>query len=893
MLKKNKQAESTQEANLRQILSSMYEDEPEDYSKRIKRLNLQASSIFTKENAIKLFTLLILCNCAWIFTQYYISLRDLRPQIVSNNGFYIIISVMAPFILWIISTDVTYWQFHNRKIALFSIAVVNAVLTVTQPIYTLFWNIVVRLFFDIKTDEAFTKGMIIMLCQVMIFAGEAIIIFIIWHNLAPIFFDEMLLLRLKRFKLSHYVDTRKGKEYKYDLKIIKNLETAADIIIKECDRLVHMFINGASGTGKTSSIFEPAIANDMDKKLQNRKLRQDELLKMLLRKEAYYNAPTTDFQEYRVIPYEKYKKKHQDIYKKYPDCGMTVMAPNNAIIDDVIRLAEARNTIVYILDPAQTYNSPYVREVNINPFYIPLGLSERDRLIHINDAATIFAEVLIAVNEGSKTPDPYFSDISKSVTMNIATICMLARNIEGRQTNITEIQDCIVNFKELEKYIKIVENFYNMKVDYTESKAKKDNVEGLKDKISVGKKDKKTNSEKKKEKNPYYYTIYSIKSELLGEGAEKLFDQSRGLRNLMDKILRDTRFREILCASDDERFDFDKSLAECQIVLVNTALELGSEKSTTFGLFYLLTQKASIFRRPKEYRPLHFDWVDELSQYLHPSLEDMITLYRQFGVGVTFALQSRAQMHKNAMTKYLDGVFDGAGTHIVFGRLSPEDMKKYSDMAGKSKQESVQKTISGNSVLAEDPTENWSVRTSMQLESNLEGTDMRYMDFQEITIMTTDRGRSLNATFGKVFFLKKSDFAKRKEKKLNWSMVQKNINVEKVQEPEQEEERKPQISSIATPENVEVKMSTTYMDADLEKEEATKEEVSESRNKDTESVTQVKTCDASASQTEKGAIKRLDILLFDMEESTDDNSEELDETEINKRLASLNHRERK
>lgn len=890
-------------ASLHDIVEVFYEDKKDKEMR--EKLHINYQKLFSKENIIKVLTILIIVNCAVITYRYMYSLQRLNSHIISNNPIYLIVSFIAPFIIWILSTDELYWQFHNRKIALFMIAVANAMLTILQPFYTFYWNIAVSLFFKLTTDEVFTEGMVIMDAQVMIFILEGLTGFVIWHTIVPYFLDEVTIVKLKRFKLSHYVDNRSGKEYLYDLKIIKNLETARDINIKESDRLVHMFINGASGTGKTSSAILPAIANDMNIKYQNKQLRQNELIKMLLSKEASYAWPTNEFEEYRVIPKKKYIKKYQKIYKKYPDCGMTIMAPNNSIIDDVIRLANARNLEVNVLDPAAAYFDQFVKEKGINPFYIPLGLSERDRVIRINDAATIFSEVLIAVNEGSKEPDQYFSDISKSVTTNIAQVCMLARNIEGRQTNITEIQKCISDFQKINTYVKTIENHYGMNVEQrTKDKDKDGSIQQLKDLTNSNTEKRKTNGEN----NPYYESIFFVKNELLGAGADKMYDQARGLRNLMNKILNDPRFKEILSADVSARVDFDQMLAENQIVCVNTALELGSERSTTFGLFYLLTQKASVLRRPKDKRSLHFIWVDELSQYLHPSLEDMVTLYRQYGVAVSFAIQSRAQMHKNSMTKYLDDVFDGVGTHIVFGRLSPEDMKKYSEMAGKSKQDSVQKTISGNSILSDNPTETWSERTTTTLENNLEGTDMRYMDFQEITIMTTDNGRPINAVLGKVFFLKDSDYEKRKERKLKWKLLSEKIDIgnkenEEIAVEEPIDVPKYNLKSNLSKDALDTKVTTRILDTDKQEnlinwdslEPVTPNAADERKTDNIKTVAAVpekQNLETITSGNEKkfevetNPIRRLDVLMFE-EFNANNEGEDVQKDEIEDKVEKL------
>lgn len=181
------------------------------------------------------------------------------------------------------------------------------------------------------------------------------------------------------------------------------------------------------------------------------------------------------------------------------------------------------------------YDNQFVKENGVNPFYIPLGLTERDRAIRINEAATIFSErcseALIAVNEVSKEPDPYFSDISKAVTTNIAQICMLARNIEGRQTNIKEIQKCISDFKKISTYVKTIENHYGMTVEQR-MKDKDGSIQQLKDLTNSNAGKKKTNGEN----NPYYESIFFVKNELLGAGADKMYDQTRGLRNLIRRM---------------------------------------------------------------------------------------------------------------------------------------------------------------------------------------------------------------------------------------------------------------------------------------------------------------------------------------------------------------------
>lgn len=143
-----------------------------------------------------------------------------------------------------------------------------------------------------------------------------------------------------------------------------------------------------------------------------------------------------------------------------------------------------------------------------NFFFIGLGLKEEQRFLQINNVAESFTAELFRLDKVTKTLELYFIDISQSVIKNIAVVCMLARNIEGRQTNFAEIKKCVDDFDEIEKYIKIIEENFNMAI----------------------------NGEPKSEENELYYdTIYEVKSKLLGESRERMYDLSRGLRSLLYK----------------------------------------------------------------------------------------------------------------------------------------------------------------------------------------------------------------------------------------------------------------------------------------------------------------------------------------------------------------------
>lgn len=742
------------------------------------------SDLLTRENGILAGTAASIIHLAILLIRYGVALATLQSVIISNNVLYIIVAALGPIVMWIASTSTDYWNYHNRKIFLLYVTVINGIAVIIQPVYTLLWGVIVPNVFKIEITAAMTRGMIILLAQVLLVITVGFCIFFVAKILYPICLSEKAIQKVKRFKITHHIDLRKNKEFLYDLKIAKNLETAKDVVIKHKDRFVHIFIDGASGTGKTSSIFLPAILGDMKQKLYNAKRRVPELIKMLLTRKAYVEGPIREFNEYSIKPKEKYVNEYQKLYKKYPDCGITVIAPNNSVILDIVKLAEARHLKVNVLDPDTEAANIYkqykcVQQVGINPFFIPFGLSEQTRQIYIKDAAAIFAEVLVAVNERSGASEVYFSDIMKSITTNIAEVCMLARNIQHEQTNIIEIQRCIADFDAIKPLIRIVEENLGIVVEVSSSKKTNGNasIEDL-DGAWINA-DEAAKRREESINNPYYPVLLFLKTELLGEGREKMFDQGRGIRNLISKFLGDPRIRAVLTAPDDKRIDFDKILAQSEITVVNTSLAFGEEKSTTLGLFFLLFHKVAVLRRPapEDTRSPHFLWIDEAPQYLHPSFEQFAVLYRQYMVSAAFAIQSHAQFSKNAMTQYLKNIFLTMGTHFVFGRLSPEEMETYSVMAGASEVDVAQKTVSETSIFEDNPTKSYSERTTPTMKNAIEGSDMRLMDFQEVAILTIDEGRVLEGIMAKVSFLDKSAYNPVSTMEIDWEALKQKIEI--------------------------------------------------------------------------------------------------------------------
>ena len=758
-----------------------------------------------------IFYIITIINMLYLGIRYIVATYKIQQIVVSTSPLYIIISLILPIGWWIYSTNFDYWNFYRRKRNNFTLVFVSTTMVLSQYIWTFTFNNIVTLICKIPVGRNFDANMIYVLCRIALIGITTLFGWGLYKIYEKYAYSEDGMEIIETFKLKHILDMRKNKENLYDLTILRDLETGKAIIIKEIDQFVHIFILGNSGTGKTSSTITPAVVCHFNTKTKNKSKRAREIRAMLDngRAEVMPKIGSKEITEYDVVAVgdndselSKNERELENIRKKYADCGITIMAPNNSLNKDIVKLAKARNIKVNSIDPAWNYDEENVKNAGINPFYVELGLDPEIRQIQIGDKAQTFAEVLQAVNEIQAPTDQYFRDISTSVTSNIATVCMLEANLNGKQTNIVEIQRCINDFKKLRKKVDDIESLLHFKIIIEEPENKKDknnNTVERKDAVKqkkfnpadvnedgiiytevtekdIPEKYRKENMSLEKyteilrtEAENYYETLYFVKTELIGEGYEKMYDQARGLRNLINKLLFDRRIKRILSANEENFIDWDKALENNEITVINTALEFGAQGSTALGLFLMLSFKISVLRRPQDLRSNHFLFIDEAAQYMHPMYEDMFQLFRQYRVSATIAMQSIAQMRKNKTTAYLEDVIMGAGTHILFGRLSADEMDYYEKLSGIKRKESKQTTVSGNSEYDLNYNITHSERTTVEESKTVTADQMRHRDFQEVTVNMIDEGRVKDSFLAKVFFPKKSEYKDKYVSEIKWS----------------------------------------------------------------------------------------------------------------------------
>ncbi len=203
----------------------MKRDKIEYYAEKAN-LNKNELLLYIWNGLVVAHALILLARWAYCF-------YSLQEYIVSNNGIYIALASLLPAAVWVLSTTTDYWNFHNRKMATATIAIVNAVLTVLQPLYTLCWKLIVMRVMRLTPSEVLTQSMILLLARVLMAIPLIIVLVIIIINIFKPLYSETGMDRIAKFKLKNYIDTRENKENLYDMRVVKNLKTGQDILIKE------------------------------------------------------------------------------------------------------------------------------------------------------------------------------------------------------------------------------------------------------------------------------------------------------------------------------------------------------------------------------------------------------------------------------------------------------------------------------------------------------------------------------------------------------------------------------------------------------------------------------------------------------------------------------------
>ena len=453
--------------------------------------------------------------------------------------------------------------------------------------------------------------------------------------------------------------------YSCDLYLFQNSETSEQITMVEASRYQSMLVCGASGSGKTSLVYEPFIARDLDRKFFFREVSKEMGFTALKTGIAVLNKPynndylNANFNLNMLVP----TSGNEDVYKgymkkmildssseiTYRNCGITVMSPDREISDHMMSVCKNFGLSYNVIDPSDR------NSIGLNPFVYD----------DVNKIAITISSVLKTMLDiSNEEPDEKYREsvvIQAIENMSILLKEMYPRMNEGMLPNLEDMLKMFTNFDLVEKMCEILAHNEELKEKYSTQ-------------LSYFK------------KNFYKNGINRQNTEIYIDAAI----------TQLDKLLRIPGVKSILC-NRHNNIDFDKMLANGDITFVCTRRgDLGASGHKAFGLFFLISMQNAVLRRPgtEKSRVPNFLYIDEFPDFICKATEPIFTMYRKYKIGTTISAQNLSQLETpTSKENYRQVILSNCGNKIFTGGGTAEDLKWWEVEFGQHREWSMSNTI--------------------------------------------------------------------------------------------------------------------------------------------------------------------------------------------------------
>ena len=416
--------------------------------------------------------------------------------------------------------------------------------------------------------------------------------------------------------------------------------------ISENRRFDPSLIVGYSGTGKTTMVFEPMMARDIEKKNFFKEVSKEMGFTALKTGIAHLNLPydnnylNENFSLNMLSPvsgkeaiFKTYIKKM--IYSDkgsngiiYRDVGITLVSPD---IDSVNRMADVAknyNITPNIIDPNDSTS------IGLNPFMFD------DPALTSIAISTVIRGMYKTTHTGDDETYRENSAAQAIENLSILLKVMYPRLNNGILPTLEDMLKMLNDFSLIEDMCHKMEQIPELAEEYS---------------IQLG----------------YFKKNFYGSPELVVETGKYIYSAITEL----DNLLRLSNVRNILC-NRTNNLDFDKALAEGEVTMVCTRRgDLGANAHKAFGLFFLLLMQFAVLRRPgnEHSRIPHFLYVDDFADFVGPATQPLYTLYRKYHVGTMISVQNLSQLGFKERSKYRDSIMTNASTKLVFGGLTREE----------------------------------------------------------------------------------------------------------------------------------------------------------------------------------------------------------------------------
>lgn len=433
--------------------------------------------------------------------------------------------------------------------------------------------------------------------------------------------------------------------------LCRNLGNGKMLRIPETRRYESTAIVGVSGSGKTSMIYEPMMARDLEKKYFFQEAAKEMGYTALRTGLATLDKPysndylNANFSLNMLIPVPGKEKLYKAYISKliyfqdhsqiiYRNLGMTYMAPDYETIAHMTDVADNYNIKYKIVDPNNPDSAGLNPFANTNPFKSSIVISSViKRLVQAEQQS----DNVVSVDEA------FSQTIVTQAVENLVILLqeMYPRLHDGDLPNLADLLELLNNFD-------LVEDMVN--------KMQADEYLAKEYQIQIG----------------YFKKNFFSDAEGRATFAENLKTCIATLENL----LRNPGVKNILC-NRNNNIVYDDALKNGEVIFVCTRRgDLGASVHRAFGLFYLLLMQQSILSRPgiENSRMPHFLYIDEFAPFLCNTTEEMFTLYRKYRVGTMISAQNLAQLGQSTdESSHRETILSNCVTKAIFGGASPDD----------------------------------------------------------------------------------------------------------------------------------------------------------------------------------------------------------------------------
>ena len=435
-----------------------------------------------------------------------------------------------------------------------------------------------------------------------------------------------------------------------EMLICKDLESGKAVKIPESRRFESSLIVGVSGSGKTSMLFEPMLARDIEKKYFFKETSKEMGYTALKTGIANLNSPYSNeylndnFSLNMLIPASSKEKLYKAYFSKmlynydgensiYKNLGITYMAPDYESISHIKDVATNFGIKYKLVDPNDNSS------IGLNPFIFddPIKTS-----IAISSVLKRMYSLEVNLNNNSSVDEAFMQNISTQAVENLTLLLKetYPRIHEGALPNLEDLLNLLNDFDLIEKMAEQMKTYPDLAEKYN---------------IQLG----------------YFKKTFYKSAEAREQTARYLQATAAQLENL----LRFPGVRTILC-NRTNNLNYDDALKNGEVVLVCTRRgDLGAGVHKAFGLFFLLLMQQSVLSRPgnEKNRIPHFLYIDEFPPFICRATEDIFTLYRKYRVGTIISAQNLSQFGTNNDYNYRQTIMANCTTKIVFGNNTPED----------------------------------------------------------------------------------------------------------------------------------------------------------------------------------------------------------------------------